>query len=54
MHAVLVNSSYILHGVILNKELKTIAFFLEIVQTEKDDLIRDCILLHLRDRILEE
>ena len=38
MHAVLVNSIYILHRVILKKEIKTIAFFLEIVPTEKDDL----------------
>ena len=38
------------------KEIKkTIAFFLEIVPTEKDDLtLRECILLPLRDKILKE
>ena len=38
------------------KEIKkTTAFFLEIVSTEKDDLtLRECILIPLRDKILEE
>ena len=38
------------------KEIKkTIAFFLEIVPTEKDDLtLREYILLPLRDKILKE